>query len=338
MTHTRASANHFILEAFDREQWCPVLQSRFEVYDLAVLQRALGAQAEDDPELRHGYSLDEAELAEVVAAFGVRFDPAPIASSGLAISLYRMHSIQAVPYLVHTGYELPLLLDGRKKLARMHGLHPHVSFDGEERFDHWVAQGVLHRLEVLEPPTRGHDGYRTVYYTPKGEEWRIPAMQLIWHAAAKAGGWNEYFERLEGMLFGYDDSENDWWIDAGLCRGGIGGAPLCCAVTAAGLAWMESAGLRALPPCDQVALAIAMYDDHDPAKMHAFMLQEPDSAALVRFAIPLGRARDLLPHSSDSPGRWLLPSHRIPELNRHLRNAVAVAARRDDASRTDEPG
>jgi hypothetical protein len=25
-------------------------------------------------------------------------------------------------------------------------------------------------------------------------------------------GWNETFERLEGMLYGYEDWQIDWWI------------------------------------------------------------------------------------------------------------------------------
>jgi hypothetical protein len=57
---------------------------------------------------------------------------------------------------------------------------------------------------------------------------------------------SEYLELLEGMLFGYDDWQNDWWIERGVRRGGFGGAPLCCAVTADGLAWLEAAGFRAL--------------------------------------------------------------------------------------------
>ena len=114
-----------------------------------------------------------------------------------------------------------------------------MTFKGEDRFDHWVAEGVLHREVVDEPfdppylTSRGQTylGHRTVYYTPKGEEWRIPAWKLILHAAGKSGGWNEYFERLEGMLFGYEDWQNDWWINEGI-TGGRWRKPL--RVTAAG--------------------------------------------------------------------------------------------------------
>jgi hypothetical protein len=100
------------------------------------------------------------------------------------------------PYLIHTGYELPLLLDGRKKLAFMSHYYPPATFEGEDRFDHWVARGVLHREEVVEPfekPIKGFLGSRTAFYTPKGEEWRIPAHQLIWDAASKSGGLERLF-------------------------------------------------------------------------------------------------------------------------------------------------
>jgi hypothetical protein len=39
----------FILEAFDRDQWCPVLQARFEVARLETLRALLGLEAADDP-------------------------------------------------------------------------------------------------------------------------------------------------------------------------------------------------------------------------------------------------------------------------------------------------
>jgi hypothetical protein len=285
------------------------------------------------------YWLEPDELVTVVTAYDVQFDPGQLSTSRVDVALFMCDAVEENPYLIHTGYELPLLLDGRKKLAKMYGPFPPMTFEGEERFNHWVAEGTLHREEVREPfderlkpflvPGNEWLGHRTVYYTPKGEEWRIPAMKLIWQAFEEAGGWIEYFERLVGMLFGYEKWQNDWWIARGLRRGGFGGASACCAVSAAGLAWLESAGFRAVPPCDKAALAIVMYDDDDSVKMRAFLLEETDSIALVRFAVPLWVLRELLPPSPDGQ-RWLVPSNRVPELNRHLRNAVVVAMRRDD--------
>lgn len=303
------------------------------VPELEKLRAILSPEADDDPELQHSYLLDADDLAAIVTNFGVRFDPGRLEASDLDISFYRWHQIFAAPYLVHTGYELPLLLDGRKKLAKMSEPYPPMTFEGEDRFDHWVAEGVLHREEVLEAwdqPAKGYVGHRTVYYTPKGEEWRIPAMKLIWDAAGKSGGWNEYFERLEGMLFGYEGWQNDWWINKGLTGGGFGGASLCCAVTSAGLAWIEAAGFRALPPIDKPSLMIRFYEPTAAAEMRGFMLEAPENVALVRFSLRGSYLSSLVKNLPDG-GPWHVPRDRIPELNRKLQRPVEVVARRDDS-------
>jgi len=325
MDRPQPGSHHFMLEAIDRDQLCTVLETLFHIPDLDKLREILGGESEGDAELRDFYMLDEGKLATIISEFDVKFDPC-----GLEVGIYRWRQLRKVPYLVHTGYELPFLLEGRKKLARMGDAYPPMTFDGEDRFDHWVAQGVLHREEVVEPfdrPTKKWLGHRTVYYTPKGEEWRIPALKLVWEASTKSGGWNEYFERLEGMLFGYEDWQNDWWINEGLQGGGFGGARLCCAVTPAGLAWIEAAGFRALPPIEKLTLAVTTYDATAEADMRAFMLDDPESAALVCFNVFGGVVSSLPDHGSSPP--WHVPSHRIPELNRHLRRAIMIVARRD---------
>jgi hypothetical protein len=329
--------SRFLIEAFDHEQWCPVLQAMLAVDDPETLRAILGEVAADDPQLEKVYWLDDEDLAAVVATFGVGFDAAQLDSKDLTIGLFRWRPFRQAPYLTHTQYELPLLLDGRKKLARMMDLYPPMTFEGEDRFDHWVAKGVLHREEVNEPfdepvQTRGQTylGHRTVYYTPKGEEWRIPASKLIWDASGKSGGWNEYFERLEGMLYGYDDWQNDWWIERGITRGGFGGLSCCCTVSAAGLAWIEAAGFRALPPIDRSTLTIMMHDWENEADQHTAMLGDPDSVAVGRFNM-LGR--DFMNFwGSQRGGPWDLPAARIAEFNRFLRGSVEIVARRNGAA------
>ncbi len=286
--------------------------------------------ADDDVGVRKYYSLDEAELAAVITRFDVAFDPTKLQTEAFDIFLFRSHSLADAPYLIHTGYELPLLLDGRKKLARMSHEYPPMTFEGEDRFDHCVTQGRLHREEVIEPfdrPIKKWVGHRKVYYTPKGEEWRIPAEKLIWAASAKAG-WNEYFERLEGMLFGYEDWQNDWWIETGLRGGGFGGVPLCCAVTASGLAWIEAAGLRALPPAEKPTLKLTACDVTAEAEMRAIMDEDADNVALVRFNVAVRRAMSLLGDLRHA-GPWHVPRDRIPELNRCLLRSVVIVTRRD---------
>jgi hypothetical protein len=333
------SQSRFLIEAFDHEQCCPVLQAMLPVDDAEELRAILGEMADKDPELQWTYWLDDEQLAAIVARFNVRFDAAQLDCRDVDISLFRWHPGNQTPYLAHTQYELPLLLDGRKKLARMMDLYPPMTFEGEARFNHWVAKGVLHREEVNNPfdepvQSRGQTylGHRTVYYTPKGEEWRIPASKLIWDASEKSGSWNEYFERLEGMLYGYEDWQNDWWIKQGITRGGFGGLSHCCTVTAAGLAWIEAAGFRALPPIDRSTLTIMMHDWENEADQYVAMLGDPDSVAVVRFNM-IGR--DFMKFwDQRRGGPWNLPAGRIAEFNRFLRGSVEILARRDGAAET----
>jgi hypothetical protein len=168
--------------------------------------------------------------------------------------------------------------------------------------------------------------HRTVYYTLKGEEWRIPANKLIHDASGKSGGWNEHFQRLEGMLFGYEDWQNDWWIETLLERGILGGgAVFCCAVTAAGLAWAKSAGLRALPPLEPLSV-IAHWRKTADADLKQLLAAQPGSVAVLRFTVAGLYA---IPHIIDSRrgGPWNVEEHQIPELNTYLKGPLMVVAR-----------
>jgi hypothetical protein len=206
--------SRFFLQAIDADLGCPVLEAAFDVADLQDLRALLGSCADDDPELRGSYTLDSSELAAVSERFGVTFDP-----GNRDVHLERWHSLRAIPYLVHTRYELPLLLDGTKKFARMGEVYPPHRHHEEERFDRYVAEGLLHKEVHVEPFPKSHklkdgrviEGLREVYYTPKGEEWRIRAWKLVF-AASRKSVWNEDFERIEGMLFGYEEWQMDWWI------------------------------------------------------------------------------------------------------------------------------
>ncbi|GLH81301.1 hypothetical protein SSBR45G_62100 [Bradyrhizobium sp. SSBR45G] len=220
-----------------------------------------------------------------------------------------------------------MLLDGRKKLARFTEPYPPMSFPGEERFDEWVAAGRLHKEVEQEPfgdgmtHSRVWQGTRRVYFTAKGEEWRVPAMKLIGDAALKShGGWNEHFERLEGMLFGYEDWQNDWWIERGLRGGGFGGMPHCCAVTDQGLSWIKQAGYRALPPIAELELVLDDYDPRRPRDEQMSRLERTDAVALAVFSVDW-RALALW---GTEAGPHRLPASRIPELNRLLLRPITI--------------
>jgi hypothetical protein len=55
----------FLIQAFDREQWCPVLQAIFAVDDPEALRAILAGMADEDPKLEKAYFLDDQELAAI---------------------------------------------------------------------------------------------------------------------------------------------------------------------------------------------------------------------------------------------------------------------------------
>jgi hypothetical protein len=207
--------HRFILQAYHAEYACPAFETMFTVERLEDLQALLGPDAQKDPDIEQFYWLDPADLVAISQRFGVAFD-----AGDRDVALIRWRTLRETPYVVHTGYELPLMLDGRKKLARFHHEYPPHQHGWEDAFDCFVTQGLLHKevdVVTFDKPHRHasgqvFEGLRTAWYTPKGEEWRIKAFRLIEKAQSK-GGWNDTLERLEGMLYGYEDWQNDWWAD-----------------------------------------------------------------------------------------------------------------------------
>jgi hypothetical protein len=137
-----------------------------------------------------------------------------------------MQSIRLAPYLIHTGFELPLMLDGRKPFAKFSDVYPDPNgwlCELMGRFAPFVAAGEIICRVIDEPwpkPHRTRDGrsllgVRQVFYTLPGEEWRVDAHQLVYEVGLKTG-WNDTFERLEGRLLGYEEWQIAWWIGRGV--------------------------------------------------------------------------------------------------------------------------
>lgn len=138
------SQHSFILSAFNLNLRCSVLECRFRVDDLEALRTIVDPDIDEDPEFDGPYIIDADDLNAINMRFTAGFQPERLADSEIEILLGRDRSINLlrdVPYLVHTGFELPLMLDGRKKLARFIGILPET----EEAFDRWVQRDVLHK-------------------------------------------------------------------------------------------------------------------------------------------------------------------------------------------------
>jgi hypothetical protein len=323
----------FILQAIDPDLGHSAFEAMFIVEHPEKLRAILGEAAMEDPDLDHSYTLEPEVLIAISRTFEVPFD-----AKGRTTCLYQWtHQGEVLPYLAHTGYELALLLEGRKRFARMYYEYPPERHPEEDRFDRYVAQGALHKEVELEPfdkPIRTkfgqtYEGVRTAYYTRRGEEWRVAAWKLVCKASAKAG-WNDSFERLEGMLFGYEDWQNDWWIaDRRKREREFGTLLVYLAVSSADLAAIEHSGFRAFPPT-QATLKIAVFASLPESQELASLLESEGVAVLVRFRVKTRLFFDLVNFKQGS--LLEIPADRIKDLNRLIIGEIEVVSRYSDQS------
>src|SRR3954454_15426258 len=94
----------FVLQAIDPSLGCSVLEALISRPDVDRLRQLLGSDAADDQDLDHAYLLDPQARA-IASEFAVPFDPI-----GDENRLSRISSVSKIPYLVHTDYELFLML------------------------------------------------------------------------------------------------------------------------------------------------------------------------------------------------------------------------------------
>ena len=120
-------------------------------------------------------------------------------------------AFQSYPYLVHTGRELELMLQGKKPFAAfcdaLEASYNEEIIPEQAFAPHVVKGGIIKRDISGEPP----HVLRRVLYTLPGEEWRMNAYLLMWEIMEKSG-WNDSLERMEGRLLGYEDWQCDFHI------------------------------------------------------------------------------------------------------------------------------
>ena len=182
---------------------------RIRVRDLKHLASILELPEVGDPLLAGCFHLTKKQLAKIGALCEPPFDP----DQSLTV-LRSWQSIRELPYLVHTDYELPLMLEGRKPLAYFYDQRSWLN-EYLAPFEPYVTTGELVR-QVIDDPKNGSGGnvdcLSRVYIALPSEIWRIEAHKLLRAVSAKTG-WNESMERFEGSLLGYEDWQNDCWIE-----------------------------------------------------------------------------------------------------------------------------
>lgn len=210
------SASCFVLQEIDPATGSAVAEMRVYISDMPRLQEILGI-AEDsgrEANLSASYALDPGDLQRL----GEICEP-PLDLDNRFNRIEPWHATREAPYLVHTNFEMPLMLEGRKPLAVFCDFWPASWLANVmNRFGPFVRSGQFVQRVVDTPlpedepfPVPSVECFRRVFYSLSGEEWRIDAYLLMAKVAGRTG-WNETLERLEGCLLGYEDWQNDWWI------------------------------------------------------------------------------------------------------------------------------
>ena len=148
--------------------------------------------------------------------------PSKASTKKSARKLRRSFPLDDLPYKIHTGQELALMLEGSKPLSYFSTKFPpasNIEEIPESLFDRYVEKGRFVKREYVmhannSGPALGSRGLgmRIVMYALPHHEWRINAMLLLMNTAIKSG-WNEGFERMQGSLLGYEDWQNDIFIE-----------------------------------------------------------------------------------------------------------------------------
>ncbi len=143
------------------------------------------------------------EAAWLNAHCGVEVD-----SAAFHVQLGRGFLDGDLPYRLHTGRELRLMLAGVKPLAVFSDVledDPSPWCFPEDVFDPHVHDGTFVKRDIVE---LGDEAVRVLLYALAAEAWRIDAYVMLRQVALREG-WNDALRRMEGELLGYASWQND---------------------------------------------------------------------------------------------------------------------------------
>jgi hypothetical protein len=207
----------FVVEFVDCDTGCVCDEFVIEAADVAGLSSIVNPGGEGIHPAGT-YDLTRRSLDELGKRYEILFENA---CGDARLRSWRV--TDELPYKVHTNRELWLMLKGEKPLAvfseRLPS-NPDFELIPERFFAPHVEKGLFLVFEGAITDARGAQT-RFVFYAKKGEEWRIEAYMLLKRTAIFSG-WSEGFERMEGSLLGYEDWQNDAYIEIvfnGRCHG-----------------------------------------------------------------------------------------------------------------------
>jgi hypothetical protein len=203
----RVSTDPLVLRLYDRRDRSLAREIVFEPADVGAALRHLELE-EDDLQAHVLVDLTAEEVAWLAAHGGLDIDGA-----AFHVQLGRGFLDGDLPYRLHTGRELRMMLAGVKPLAVFSDLledDPSPWCFPEDVFEPHVRDGTLVRRELLEVDGAAmrQRAVRVLLYALAAEAWRIDAYVLL-RQVGRHEGWNDALTRMEGSLLGYAHWQND---------------------------------------------------------------------------------------------------------------------------------
>jgi hypothetical protein len=154
MPERDSPAHHFVLEAIDPQTECVAMEAEFQATELSEVLDLLETDAADVVVEGADCDLEPQEVGNLKARFHLAFEP-----GDFAVRLRPASRLDDLPYQIHTGRELALMLEGSKPLAVFSGAYP-PNREREEiperLFEPYVDAGrFLKRERIFQPDPAG---------------------------------------------------------------------------------------------------------------------------------------------------------------------------------------
>lgn len=132
--------NLFVFQALDHITQTVCVEWRVQIDDQDQLRSILAPKSEDDPALEYRYDgLSRTDICRI----GNLCLPPIVPDSIFTAVCGPIPAFDEIPYLIHTTFELPLMLEGRKPLAVFGDGYPSEWFDEFlAPFEPFVASGI----------------------------------------------------------------------------------------------------------------------------------------------------------------------------------------------------
>ena len=200
------------------------------------------------------------------------------------------HECSELPYRVHGGRELDLMMKGLKPLSVFTCVEPSSSL---ERFLFRYFEPLVERRKLVSGKLCEEGGgdsttTSTMKYALPNEAWRVEAYTLM-ALAARDCKWNDALERIEGLLLGYTREQNNSWIAYRKRNGYRWGLQATYKIlTDVEVASVRKIGCKAfVSDGDPIRLYLPHYSDgqNDPSAA----LANGRNTALAKFYLPMVR-------------------------------------------------